>query len=292
VAYWAEQTFKAVQRIEKRTQVPGLVPSKAIKPSWAAVASRPHPGVAREGLALRQVKVHVADTTERQALWTTPNNTILQRVLQGAKGAGVVGVKKLPSGDVVIQTKDRAGRESLAQRSAWLEGVAPSARVIADLYPVMVHGCRLSNVKTTDQQEAIKSLIDQNRNLHPGLPIRRVAWPRGAHSSGKRFSSLTVFVTTPEWANRVISRGFVEGGEVKDVVKFHTGCGLVQCFKCCGYGHIAKNCQLLASCGHCAQTHETRECQQKDKSQCTNCTRGGRSDRGHKAWSESCYYRR
>jgi hypothetical protein len=175
VAYWAEQTFKAVQRIEKRTQVPGLVPSEAIKPSWAAVASRPHPGVAREGLALRQVKVHVADTTERQALWTTPNNTILQRVLQGAKGAGVVGVKKLPGGDVVIQTKDRAGRESLAQRSAWLEGVAPSARVIADLYPVMVHGCRLSNVKTTDQQEAIKSLIDQNRNLHPGLQF--VEWP-------------------------------------------------------------------------------------------------------------------
>ncbi len=61
--------------------MPGLVPSKAIKPSWAVVTSRPHPGVAREGLALRQVKVHVADTTERQVLWTTPNNTILQRVL-------------------------------------------------------------------------------------------------------------------------------------------------------------------------------------------------------------------
>jgi hypothetical protein len=33
MAYWAEQTFKAVQRIEKRTQVLGLVPSEAIKPS-------------------------------------------------------------------------------------------------------------------------------------------------------------------------------------------------------------------------------------------------------------------
>jgi hypothetical protein len=33
VAYWAKQTFKTVQRIEKRTQVLGLVPSKAIKPS-------------------------------------------------------------------------------------------------------------------------------------------------------------------------------------------------------------------------------------------------------------------
>ncbi len=64
VAYWAKQTFKAVQRIEKCTQVLGLVLSKAIKPSQAIVASRPHPGVAREGLALRQVKVHVTNTTE------------------------------------------------------------------------------------------------------------------------------------------------------------------------------------------------------------------------------------
>jgi hypothetical protein len=78
---------------------------------------------------------------------------------------------------------------------------------------------------------------------------------------------------------------------VRDVVKFHTGCGLVQCFKCCGYGHIAKNCRLSASCGHCAQIHETQECQAKDKSQCTNCTRGGKKDRAHKAWFQSCFYR-
>ncbi len=171
VAYWAEQTFKAVQRIEKRTQVLGLVPSKAIKPSQATVASRPHLGIAREGLALCQIKVYVANTTERQALWTTLNNTILQRVLQGAKGAGVVGVKKLPSGDVVIQIKDRAERESLVQRSTQLERVAPSTQIITNLYPVIVHGYCLSNVKTIDQQEAIKSLINQNHNLHLGLLI-------------------------------------------------------------------------------------------------------------------------
>ena len=147
----------------------------AAEPSWAAVASRPHPGVAREGTALRQVKVHVPDVAERRALWTTPNNTILQRVVQGAKGAGVVRVKKLPSGDIVIQTKERGGKESLAQRSAWLEGVAPSARLIADLYPVMVYGCRLSDVDITKQKKAIKSLTDQNRDLYLGLAIRRVA---------------------------------------------------------------------------------------------------------------------
>ncbi len=77
MAYQAKQTFKAIQRIEKCTQVLGLVPSKAIKPSQATITSRPHLGVAREGLVLHQVKVYIANTTECQVLQTTPNNIIL-----------------------------------------------------------------------------------------------------------------------------------------------------------------------------------------------------------------------
>ncbi len=150
VAYWAKQTFKAVQRIEKCTQVLGLVPSKAIKPSQATITSRPHPGIAREGLALCQVKVYITNIIECQVLQTILNNIILQRVLQGAKGTEVVGVKKLLSRDVIIQTKDRAGRESLVQYSAQLEGITSSIQVITDLYLVIVYSCCLSNVKTID----------------------------------------------------------------------------------------------------------------------------------------------
>ena len=49
----------------------------------------------------------------------------------------MVGVKKLPSGDMVIQLKAREGKEILSHHNAWLEGVFPSARVIADLYLVL-----------------------------------------------------------------------------------------------------------------------------------------------------------
>jgi hypothetical protein len=60
--------------------------------------------------------------------------------------------------------------------------------------------------------------------------------------TGKEYSSLIVFLSLLEAANAVINKGFVEGGEVKLVERFLTGCGHVQCFKCCSYGHIAKNC--------------------------------------------------
>jgi hypothetical protein len=72
------------------------------------------------------------------------------------------------------------------------------------------------------------------------------------------------------------------------VERFQTGCGLVQCFKCCSYGHIAKHCRLSARCGHCSGLHETCECTIKEKSICANCTGKGLRSKEHKAWSESC----
>jgi hypothetical protein len=46
--------------------------------------------------------------------------TILQRVVRKTENARVVGIKKFPSGDLVIQLKEQAGKEVLAWRSAWL----------------------------------------------------------------------------------------------------------------------------------------------------------------------------
>ena len=131
-------------------------------------------------------------------------------------------------------------------------------------------------------------MIKQNQSLNPGLTIAHVAWPGGVRDTPKLFSSLTVFLRTPEQANQVIARGFAEEGKVKYIERFHTGCGLVQCFKCCGYGHIAKNCRLSASCGHCAQDHETRGCPKKDLSFCICCIRAKRTKTTHKAWAETC----
>ena len=73
--------------------------------------------------------------------------------------------------------------------------------------------------------------------------------------------------------------------------RFMMGCGLVQCFKCCAYGHIAKNCRTTARCGHCSESHETRDCKEKAKKSCANCKAQGHKDNGHKAWDELCQVR-
>ena len=80
----------------------------------------------------------------------------------------------------------------------------------------------------------------------------------------------------------------MEGGEEKPAERFLTGCGLVQCFKCCSYGHIAKNCRAKTRCGHCSESHETRSCGQKTQKSCAACKASGHKDTNHKAWDELC----
>jgi hypothetical protein len=242
--------------------------------------------------SLRQIKVRIIDLAERKNLWSTANRTIVKKVVERGNGSGVVGVKKLPSGNIIVQLKEQAGKEKLIRSQQWLEQVAPSAKLVPDLFPVMVHGVRINNINIVDQRQTNRKLEEQNRILHPNLKIVRTTWARGAGAGGKARASLLVFTSSPEAANKVITEGLVEGGEVKLTDRFYTGCGLIQCFKCCSYGHIAKHCRIEARCGHCAGLHETRHCNDKTKTTCPCCKARGIRDNNHKAWSELCQARR
>jgi hypothetical protein len=63
--------------------------------------------------SLQQIRVRISDPTERKNLWTTANRTIVEKVVEEGNGNGVVGVKKLPSGDLLVQLKEQAGKEKL-----------------------------------------------------------------------------------------------------------------------------------------------------------------------------------
>ena len=93
--------------------------------------------------------------------------------MEKGNGNGVVGVKKLPSGDIVVQLKEQAGKEKLVRSQQWLERVAPSAKLVPDLFPVMVHGVRMSNINIADQRQTNRKLEEQNTTLHPNLKIVR-----------------------------------------------------------------------------------------------------------------------
>lgn len=68
---------------------------------------------------------------------------------------------------------------------------------------------------------------------------------------------------------------------------------VLQCFRCSGFGHLARDCESRPACAHCAGEHEQKDCRAKDKSPvCANCIRvgGGRGKEvSHEAWDvRSC----
>ena len=69
--------------------------------TWATVATMP-PRPSIDEKALREIKVRITNTQERKALWTTANKEVLDKVAKKADRVGVVGIKKLPSGDIVV----------------------------------------------------------------------------------------------------------------------------------------------------------------------------------------------
>jgi hypothetical protein len=48
---------------------------------------------------------------------------------------------------------------------------------------------------------------------------------------------------------------------------------VIRCFKCQGYGHFARDCNLKDMCVNCGEEHKTKNCQTPDHNNCVNCKR-------------------
>ncbi|XP_023211417.1 uncharacterized protein LOC111614269 [Centruroides sculpturatus] len=71
------------------------------------------------------------------------------------------------------------------------------------------------------------------------------------------------------------------------IVDFHP---ILQCFKCCGYHHSARDCSQSAYiCSHCAGNHSFNECPNlENEPKCCNCLRNNIHNNQHNARDGFC----
>ena len=278
---------KSISRLEEKIEK---------KPSYATVArpsgrnnaahGTPNNNAARELKEQRKLKsiiVRVVDPKERANVRLEHTKDLLNKVGMAIGGNNKpVGVRRLPSGDLEFQMTSLRDKQTAEAEPNWTKVIAGSTQIQRRKYTVMVHGVRMSNIDTSNQQQAIQKILAQNTRLHNNLTISKVSWFQKAMQEKKIFSSLLIETTTPNSANELIKQGMIEDYEVKTCVLFDNSNRLLQCVKCYEYGHFARNCKNVTCCGHCAGAHGTEECNE-ESTKCAVCHL-----EGHEAWSPTC----
>jgi hypothetical protein len=168
---------------------------------------------------------------ERSDILGLSNKALLDSINKHFLAPRAAGIKRLPSGDLVVQTPTEDDRKSLIANQKWLTSLGSTGVVLLERFPVFVHAVRIANIDL-DETKAIQYLKDENRTFFPDLSIVRAAFPKSALTSTKTYSSLIVELDSLEQANCLIRTGLCEGGEVKRCELFEAGCKLTQCFNC------------------------------------------------------------
>lgn len=270
--------------------------------TWAAIAAqalRPRPTATEEGSAggkkLRELVVRVEDAMEREETKAMLAEHILQKFQSSkhAETSQLVAARRLQNGDILLQAATVESRERLERNTGWEKQLFKSAKILKQTFPVLIHGVRLDAVPEGQEQQAVERITRQNEKYHPLLGISRVSWPKWAktpkeNGSPKQYSSLLVELLTPEAANEVVEKGLVEGYQLKTCTRYNRAIALLQCFKCCQYGHISSRCTNPVKCGTCAGNHDTRDHQGPEK-MAPSCAACGK--KRHTAWHPDCKVR-
>ncbi|XP_076549241.1 uncharacterized protein LOC143306887 [Osmia lignaria lignaria] len=130
-----------------------------------------------------------------------------------------------------------------------------------------------SNISMNDVPKVIAESIGiENPEIKPIVELIR----------GEKKQKNLIIEVSPEIRKKLLSHGRVYLGY--DSCRIEDYISVLQCYKCLKFNHTAKNCTTDSpTCGHCADKHDTRKCENKTKPKCVNCDKLGYDDVIHSA---------
>lgn len=140
-----------------------------------------------------------------------------------------------------------------------------------------------------DERHIINVLITQNEWLdsNDSIELKKVINKTDSESNDIIDIILEVDAFT---SKKIIEHGKVNLGFRRCNIVQHVH--IKRCFKCCGFGHMAKDCTNKLACAKCGGEHKRAECRAKN-TQCINCKINAKKyalkmDTNHHAWSFKC----
>lgn len=234
-------------------------------------AAAPRPGPATYSEVLRTTFPVMVESADPRHTSDDVLNEVKRTVDVVELGIGVSRVRKIRNQKVVVACDTGEGR-ALLQEALRKSGGKLTASPVAQRNPLL----RLMEVAPDlSDRKLEEAVIKQNAGAISGTPQdgRSIKVIRRTRGRTDAVQNVIVEVSPALWQalqNRRIKLGYQSGVLAVD----HSP--LVQCYKCMGFGHMARECTKGACCGHCSGAHETRACGSRDAAPtCINCREAG-----------------
>lgn len=120
-----------------------------------------------------------------------------------------------------------------------------------------------------DEGAILSALVEQNEAVFKDCPTPKIVQKfKTKKSTGIKLEvNGTLF-------NRLMSARRVMIGWGTCVV--YESFDVTRCFKCCGYHHVAKNCNASITCSKCGSDHDYKDCK-SETFKCVNCFKASKS---------------
>ncbi|XP_073955649.1 uncharacterized protein [Choristoneura fumiferana] len=198
-------------------------------------------------------------------------------------GIGVETVRKLRN------QKASFGLSSEAERGRLLGAIKEKCPGLTVTTPHLKNPLiRLAGVtRDIPDSDVPQAILNQNGHIFEGLPDaeRELKVQRRTKGRTDVITNVILEVSPSLWSR-------MEGKRIRlgyQVVPAYDQSPVIQCYRCVGFGHFARDCGREPVCAYCLGGHESRRCGREGEiPQCKNCRAAKRDGVDHSAFSRDC----
>lgn len=206
---------------------------------------------------LPTVSVKPKQNTQKQRSHET-----FQEIMSGVTSIGSVvrDTRNIRGGGILISCQNAEATMTVKQMIE--KNIGDKYEI--ELPPIRYPRVRIMRVDINfSENEIINDIINKNDLENATIKIIK----KLKHGRHGLFNDVIIEVDCDTFSKLDKTKKLCIGWRIHDVSEH---CYLKRCFKCCGFGHIAKECRKKTACSKCAGEHKVNECHNTSH-QCINC---------------------
>lgn len=198
---------------------------------------------------------------------------------------GLKNIRRLKNGSVILECRNDQQMEAITKKLNGKMEVKEGTRLFPRFRVLGIYRPSDEQIKDLD---IIDDLMEHNGCIQKlkeqGDQCRLRVIRRHTDPKRKDFENW-IFETSPTLFGEIMKAGRLNVGMLSLRVEEYVD--VLQCRKCCRYGHVFRNCKAETVCYNCGEEHEGKNCK-NETPKCVNCCRAGQQEVAHRATDRSC----